>query len=286
MHHEQMQAARAVTRVFEDGATLRDALAGVDDGNVLRGRTLVQELAYGTLRHWGTLDAIAGELARKPIPDPLLRSLIAVALYQLEHTRAPPFAIVDRAVAASGALVRPAAKTLVNAMLRRFLRERAALREKVRASDVARWSYPQWWIDRVRRDHPREWEAILEAGNARPPLTLRANAQVGTQAALIVRLAAAGIEATPVGTAGVIVAEPRPVTELPGFAEGAFAVQDLGGATRRAAARRDGRDAGARCLRSARRQDGTSARSCGRRSHRASTSTRCDLPASATTSAA
>jgi 16S rRNA (cytosine967-C5)-methyltransferase len=227
MHHEQMQAARAVTRVLAEGAALRDALAGVDDGNALRGRTLVQELAYGTLRHWGTLDAIAGELARKPITDPVLRSLIGVALYQLEHTRAPPFAIVDRAVAASGALVRPAAKALVNAMLRRFLRERAALREKVRADDVARWSYPQWWIDRVRRDHPREWEAILEAGNSRPPLTLRANAQVGTRAALLGRLAAAGIEATPAGMAGVIVAAPRPVTELPGFAEGAFAVQDL-----------------------------------------------------------
>src|SRR6478672_13869287 len=173
-----MQAARAVTQVM-DGVRLRNALADVDDGTALRGRALVQELVYGTLRHWGTLDAIVGELTKKPIADPLLRALIAVALYQLDHTRAPAFAVVDRAVAAAGEAVRPAAKSLANALLRRYLREREALNAAVAArSEVARWSYPQWWIDRVRRDHPSEWQAILEAGNARPPQTLRVNARV------------------------------------------------------------------------------------------------------------
>jgi len=117
MHHEQMQAARAVTRVLE-GAQLRTALAEVDDGDASRGHTLVQELAYGTLRHLGRLEAIAGYLVRKPMPDALLRALVDVALYQLEETRAPAFAVVDRAVVAAGTLVRPQAKPLVNALLR------------------------------------------------------------------------------------------------------------------------------------------------------------------------
>ena len=227
MQREQTLAALVVTRVF-DGANLRDALAAVDDGSALRGRTLVQELAYGTLRHWGTLDAIATALARKTIPDPLLRALVAVAIYQLDHTRAPPFAVVDRAVAAAGQAVRPAAKSLVNAMLRRYLREGAALRERVARDEVARWSYPKWWIDRVRRDFPAEWQTILEAGNARPPLTLRVTRRAGDRNALLARFEAAGIAATPAGPSGIIVREPRPVGELPGFAEGAFAVQDLG----------------------------------------------------------
>ncbi len=222
-----MLAALAVTRVF-DGAMLRDALAAVDDASALRGRTLVQELAYGTLRHWGRLDALVGALARKAIPDPLLRALIAVALYQLDHTRAPAFAVVDRAVAAAGEAVRPAAKSLTNALLRRYLRERDVLNKSVAAgSEVARWSYPQWWIDRVRRDHPSGWQAILEAGNARPPQTLRVNARVTDREALLRAFADAGIAAVPAGAQGVIVTEPRPVEDLPGFEEGAFAVQDL-----------------------------------------------------------
>jgi 16S rRNA (cytosine967-C5)-methyltransferase len=227
VQREQTLAALAVMRVF-DGALLRDALAGVDDASALRGRTLVQELAYGTLRHWGRLDALVGALARKPIPDPLLRALIAVALYQLDHTRAPAFAVVDRAVAAAGDAVRPAAKSLVNALLRRYLRERDALNAAVAArSEVARWSHPQWWIERVRRDHPSEWQAILEAGNARPPQTLRVNACVCDRAALLRAFAEARIAAVPAGAQGVIVTEPRPVEELPGFEQGAFAVQDL-----------------------------------------------------------
>ena len=148
-----MLASRAVTRVL-GGARIREALAEVDDGSALRGRALVQELTYGTLRHWGTLDALAGALVRKPIAEPLLRSLVAIAIYQLDHTRAPAFAVVDRAVFAAGELVRPGAKALVNAVLRRYLRERQSINEAVIADDVARWSHPQWWIERVKACYP------------------------------------------------------------------------------------------------------------------------------------
>lgn len=222
-----MQAARAVTHVM-GGMRIREALADVDDGTALRGRTLVQELVYGTLRHWGTLDAIANALVRKPVADPLLRSLVAVALYQLDHTRAPAFAVVDRAVFAAGELVRPGAKALVNAVLRRYLRERTTIVEAVQADDVARWSYPRWWIDRVRRDYPADWQAVLAAGNERPPLTLRVNRHVTDGEALLRLFADAGIDAHLIGDSTVIVTDPQPVTALPGFDAGAFAVQDLG----------------------------------------------------------
>ena len=228
MQIEQQQAAQAVLHVFE-GMALPAALAAVDDGSALRGRTLVQELAYGTLRHWGRCEALTRALATKPITDASLAALVAVALYQLDHTDAPPFAVVDRAVDAAGAVARPQAKTLVNAMLRRYLREREALNAQVvAASPVARWSYPRWWIGRVEADHPLHWQAILAAGNERPPLTLRVNRRAGTREALLAAFAAAGVEANAAGAEGIIVDPPRPVTGLPGFAQGAFAVQDLG----------------------------------------------------------
>ncbi len=227
MHVEQQQAARAVHAVLS-GTSLREALAGVDDGSALRGRALVAELAYGTLRHWGTLDAIVRRLSAPRSAEPLLGTLLGVAIYQLDHTRAPAFAVVDRAVDAAAALARPAAKRWVNALLRRYLRERADFAAAVRDDPVARWSYPRWWIDRVAADYPEAWEAILAAGNGRPPLSLRANLRAGSAASLVARFAEAGIAAVPAGAQGVIVDPPVAVTELPGFAEGAFAVQDLG----------------------------------------------------------
>ena len=227
MQEAQKLAALAVRRVL-DGATLPVALAAVAAGatDAGRRRSLVQELAYGTLRHWGTLEALTRRLATKPFTDPPLAALTAVALYQLGHTRAPPFAVVDRAVAAAGELARPAAKALVNALLRRYLREREALDASVREDPVGRYSYPLWWIERVRRDWPDDWEDILDAGNARPPLTVRVNRRVTTREDWLAACAAAGVAATAVGAAGAIVDPPRPVPELPGYAEGAFSVQD------------------------------------------------------------
>jgi 16S rRNA (cytosine967-C5)-methyltransferase len=227
MHVEQQQAARAVHAVL-GGTSLREALAAVDDGKATRGRALVAELAYGTLRHYGTLDALARRLAAKPIVDPLLGTLLCVALYQIAHTRAPPFAVVDRAVDAAAALVRPAAKGWVNALLRRYLRERDALDAAVRGDPVARWSYPRWWIARVKADHPDHWQSILAAGNARPPLALRANLRVTTRDELIERFQAAEVTATAAGAQGIVVTPPTAVDALPGYAEGAFSVQDLG----------------------------------------------------------
>ena len=68
-----MQAARAVTQVM-GGVRLRNALADVDDGTALRGRSLVQS----SVRHVAALGNAddAGALVRKPIADPLLRSLV------------------------------------------------------------------------------------------------------------------------------------------------------------------------------------------------------------------
>jgi 16S rRNA (cytosine967-C5)-methyltransferase len=228
MQEEQRQAALAVRRVLE-GETLSAALAAVDDGSPLRGRTLVQELAYGTLRFWGRLDALTRALADKPITDARLAALAGVAIYQLDHTHAPPFAIVDRAVDAAGLISRPQAKPFLNALLRRYLREREALNAQVvAASPVARWSYPRWWIGRVEADHPGSWQQILAAGNERPPLTLRVNRRVASRETLLGRFSAEGIAAVAAGAEGIIVEPPMPVTGLPGYAQGAFCVQDLG----------------------------------------------------------
>lgn len=230
MQEAQRLAALSIRRVL-DGSPLPAALAlfAPEERDALgRRRALVQELAYGTLRHWGTLDALVRKLAAKPFSDPALACLVAVAIYQLDHTRAPAFAIVDHAVNAAAAIARPAAKSVVNAILRRYLREREALQEAVLADPVARWSYPAWWIERIRREYPRDWESILAAGNARPPLALRVNPRVTTRDALLAEFARAGTSASPAGDAGILVEPPRPVRELPGYAEGAFSVQDLG----------------------------------------------------------
>ncbi|HEX4884774.1 MAG TPA: 16S rRNA (cytosine(967)-C(5))-methyltransferase RsmB [Casimicrobiaceae bacterium] len=223
----QRVAALAVARVLA-GTPLPAALEAAGAAAAGPARGLVHELAYGTLRHWGTLDFLARALATRPIADLRLHALVGVALYQLLHANQPPFAVVDQAVDAAAVVARPAARGLVNAMLRRFLREREALVARASHDTVARWSHPGWWVERVLADWPDDGPSILAAGNARPPQSLRCNVRATTRAALLARFAAEGVSARAEGASGIVVEPARPVTELPGYAEGQFSVQDLG----------------------------------------------------------
>ncbi len=125
------------------------------------------------------------------------------------------------------AAVRSAAP-FVNAVLRRFLRERDAIVARIAdgADAEARWNHPAWWVERLRADWPHDWQRVLDADNAHPPLTLRVNARRGDTARTAARFAAAGIAARIVGPQAIALDAPRPVAQIPGFAEGEVSVQD------------------------------------------------------------
>ena len=138
---------------------------------------------------------------------------------------------MDQAVTAARVRT-PAAANFVNAVLRRFLRERTALVAQVRHSPVGAHNHPLWWTERVRQDWPAQWVALLAAANQHPPMALRVNARRGDAAAYLQRLASVGRPASVphdalIGGQAVVLATPCAVTALPGFAEGEVSVQDL-----------------------------------------------------------
>jgi 16S rRNA (cytosine967-C5)-methyltransferase len=198
------------------------AHAGIDE----RSRAAVQDIAYGVLRFLARIEALLDALLDKPLADARLRVLLLVALHQLEHTRAAPHAVVDHAVRTCQALGFTSAKGLVNAVLRNFLRRRAALVARVQRAEPARYCHPQWWIDKVRIQYPGEYAAILAAGNARPPLVLRVNCRRMDVAEYLQLLAQHGIEGEPCGGAAVLLPKALPVARLPGLKDGLVSVQD------------------------------------------------------------
>ncbi len=80
----------------------------------------------------------------------------------------------------------------------------------------------------MRRDYPAHYESILDSGNVRPPLTLRVNRRAVARDDYIEVLDERGIVGTVVGEAGITLAHPVAVSELPGYAEGWFSIQDAG----------------------------------------------------------
>jgi 16S rRNA (cytosine967-C5)-methyltransferase len=114
----------------------------------------------------------------------------------------------------------------VNACLRRFLRERAALVAASSQYPEALWNHPLWWIKRVQKDHPKNWEAILQAANAHPPMTLRVNTQKKSVAAYLELLKTAEIAVRFSESSAIELSKAVAVGQLPGFNEGWVSVQD------------------------------------------------------------
>lgn len=222
----QLRATRVVLQVLAGrslGFELQKVRRGVPDDSW----GVLQDVCFGVLRHLGLLRGVVTTLAARPLADRELEALLLVALYQLQFTRAAPYAVVDHAVRACTRLRKSSAKGLVNALLRNFLRRPEALLSQARRTEEGRWSYPQWWIDEVKRAYPDCHGAILEAGNVRPPMTLRVNLrQIGCEDYLAL-LRGGGIVAEQVGPTALMLGEPVSVEQLPGFRAGLVSVQDL-----------------------------------------------------------
>jgi len=235
------EAARAIDAVVTRGRSLDDALSDVDPRVDATDRPLLRMLCYGTLRNHWRLRESSARLLDKPMrpADSVIESLIAVGLFQLSESRIPDHAAVSLTVEAARRLRRPGYAPLINAVLRNFRRK--GLADSAPSSDEARFNHPAWLIRRLKQDWPEEWQQILDANNARAPMWLRVNRQKVSTGEYLPQLRAP--EAKPdshdvepedraedttlpgVGQA-IRLERPRPVTELPGFADGLVSVQD------------------------------------------------------------
>jgi 16S rRNA (cytosine967-C5)-methyltransferase len=196
-------------------------------------RGAAADLSYGTLRFYGEVNAYLTQLLEKPLSNEHITALLLVAIYQLLHDKADDFTVVNQAVKAAGDAKPKWAKGLVNGVLRNFLRQKEQLKEAIKTDEVALYSYPQWWIDKLKKQcsaaqYPCAFQSILETGNLHPPMTLRVNRRQTSTEAYLQLLARQGIEAVHVSADAVMLTKPLPVEQIPGFVDGVVSVQDYG----------------------------------------------------------
>src|SRR5271170_247637 len=225
-------AAHAVARILREGVTLdaalKDALAAADP----KLAPTVRSLSYGAVRGYYRHEAILRSLYSKPLKslDLLVRALLSVALFEIEDARTPEYAVVDAAVDTAKFTDAVRAAGLINALLRRYLRERKTLDAEIARSPATRHASPIWLADRLRADWPVRWTQLLAAGDAQAPMWLRVNSRRTTAEAYLETLREAGLSAHAEQRVPEALAlhSPCDVHELPGFAEGLVSVQDLG----------------------------------------------------------
>lgn len=237
LSHSLLAAASSVAAV-ESGQSLTEALADVHPEL----RPAAQALAFYAMRHWGMAKALRRTLVEREPPSATMYALIGLGLLLLDASmrakqKEPPadtpiysaHTLVDQAVQATQWHRSTASfKGLVNAVLRRFQRERTSILAQVENDLEAKWNHPRWWIESLQKNYPQEWQALLTASNAHPPLTLRVNVRATTREAVKQAFQDQGIDVTPFGAAGLVLNVPQPITSLPGYAQGWWSVQDAG----------------------------------------------------------
>lgn len=213
----QVLAGRNLTEAWE-------ALAAADWPPAIRGA--VRDLAWSTLREYGAGDHVLRALLTKPLPVEA-HALLLVAVHRLQERPEQAHVIVDQAVEAVASFA-PGLRGVVNGVLRNVLRRADEFAASMDADEVARYRHPAWWLARLRRDHPLQWEAVAAAGNSHPPMALRVNRRRGGRDDYREVLDARSLVNTSVGEDGLLLARPVPVALLPHFSDGHVSVQDAG----------------------------------------------------------
>lgn len=219
------ETANGYSNIALDTAIRRAELSDSD-------RALLTVLVYGVLERKLTLDACidalragAGELA----PD--VRTALRLGIYQLTYLdRVPDHAAVNESVA----LVPKRARGLVNAILRAYLRTGKRVPYPERDADLVghlsvKYSFCREIVGRFLTVFGEaRTESLLAAFCREPALTLRVNALRVSREQYLEELQKRGIcaKASEMSRSGVRILDKLPVTEIYGFEEGLFFVQD------------------------------------------------------------
>lgn len=222
-------AARVIAAVIQQEASLATLLPAALAQTKENDRALLQELCYGTLRHFYSLNARVSTHLAKPLrgKDSDIHAVLLLGAYQLLHTRIPPYAAINSSVNIAVALKKNWAKALVNAVLRKVQKEADAPSDNL-SDDESRYDHPQWLIQMIRAAWPAQANDILAANNTRAPMTLRVNQKIQSREDYLCELTELSIPAkvTSLSDCGIQLDVPVPVDSLPGFTTGNASVQD------------------------------------------------------------
>lgn len=223
-------AAKVLAQVIDQQRTLAQvmpkALQQVSD----KDQPYLQALCFGCLRWYPRLKQIYIQLIHEPLSakDTDVEALVMLGLFQLEYLRTPDHAVIDTSVEAARRLQKPWATKLVNALLRRFQREKETILANADDGDMGKTAHPKWLIKAIRRDWPEQAEAVFSANNDHPPFTIRVNRQRGSRDQYLQQLKAQALPAKSASFApdAITLEEAVNVERLSGFFQGSASVQD------------------------------------------------------------
>jgi 16S rRNA (cytosine967-C5)-methyltransferase len=118
---------------------------------------------------------------------------------------------------------------LVNAVLRRFQRERPLFLEATQDDALAAYAFPLWWQQKLKKQYPSQFAEIMHASRVPPQLMLRVNRRRATPDQVVNAFSEKGYTAVALSDWAVRVQGGGAIERMPGYEQGWWSVQDFGG---------------------------------------------------------
>jgi len=224
----RLAAIGTLANVLDKGYNLSeaDAAGSLPDK---RDRALARHLAYGMCRWLNSLEWLSAQLLRRPLKkrDSDISRLILLGLFQLWHNGRAEHAAIHATAECARLAGKPWAVALINAVLRRFQRERSKWLAQMETKPE-RFAHPEWLLQEFQTNWPDDWLAIVQANNRAAPLWLRINRarQEHDKVANLIERGGFTVATHPSAPDALRLSPAAPVSDIPGFSDGLISVQD------------------------------------------------------------
>ncbi|MDO6695601.1 16S rRNA (cytosine(967)-C(5))-methyltransferase RsmB [Aliiglaciecola sp. 3_MG-2023] len=221
-------AAKVLYQILENGQSSRESLPKIQELYSDKDKAWLQEMVFGVLRQLPVLQSWLRQLLDKPLKNKykVAEHLIMLGFYQLAFTRVSTHAAVSETVAAARQLKVEPLKGLINALLRNFIRQELA-QQTINDPQVSS-GLPKWLFKRLQVAYPEQLEELCVSMQQKPPIWLRINTRQTNVESFKKRLDEQGVEysQSEEHLDGLILSKGQDITQLPGYQQGLFAVQD------------------------------------------------------------
>lgn len=226
----RLATIKSLHRVIRDQQSLTAAMQDIAPSIRDEQKPIYQQMNYGLLRHYYSLDLMLSKLLKKPLANQHadLKILLLLGLYQIEYMNIPLHACVDEAVNTARLLGKNWATGLVNGVLRQYIRQRENIAAQFTENAVFQFDHPNWLIKKIQHAWPNQAESILRTNNQQAPMTLRVNSILVSRPDYIAELRSRNIKALPCqfSACGITLDSAQDATSLPGFEDGYVSIQD------------------------------------------------------------
>ncbi len=223
-------AANALLDVVDKQKSLTPVLARLSLVVEPQDKGLLQNMCYGSCRHFFSINALSKIMLERALPEEArpVQALLWVGLYQLAYGNISEHAAINETVEACGQLKMDKYRGLLNAILRRFQREKTELLEGLKSSDVTHYEHPKWFIKLLKKSWPEQWQTICTQANLQAPMCLRINHSQQSSSEYLQTLSSESIKASKgkLSLTSVYLERPMDPLLLPVFAQGSCSVQD------------------------------------------------------------